>query len=161
MQNFKRKDVLCRKKKIKIKITVFVFWAIIIGSALWYGRAFSYNDTITHPSLTGNVAKVYKANFEQKLTDQEIIIEDQNSANGTYVKNNRIKQKDISLGEIFKIADMDAVIENVAEGSGLAKDDLKKTIHSRVIERMNLKKIDITKLGDEELKNRTKKWGHF
>jgi len=72
MQNFKRKDVLCRKKKIKIKITVFVFWAIIIGSALWYGRAFSYNDTITHPSLTGNVAKVYNANFEQKLTDQEI-----------------------------------------------------------------------------------------
>ncbi|MCX6741108.1 MAG: hypothetical protein NTY61_01785 [Candidatus Parcubacteria bacterium] len=61
-----------RRDKIKTKIVVFIFWAIIISSALWYGRAFAFNNTITHPALTENIAKIYNANFERKLSSQEI-----------------------------------------------------------------------------------------
>ena len=48
------------------------FTAIIAGSVAFCNRAFSYNDTITHPSLTDNIAKIYNANFDRKLSNEEI-----------------------------------------------------------------------------------------
>lgn len=41
-------------------------------SALFVSRVLSYNDTITHPSFTGNITQVYNANFDKKLSDQDI-----------------------------------------------------------------------------------------
>lgn len=55
-----------------IKLVFILFFVAIIGSVVIGNRVFSYNDTITHPSLTDNIAKVYNANFEQKLSDEEI-----------------------------------------------------------------------------------------
>jgi len=63
---------VCRGDKIKIKFSIFIFGAIIISSALWCGRVFAFNNTITHPALTENIAKIYNANFERKLSSQEI-----------------------------------------------------------------------------------------
>ncbi len=51
---------------------VLVFGAVIFGSAVLSSRVFSYNDTITHPSLTENITKIYNKNSERKLTAQEI-----------------------------------------------------------------------------------------
>lgn len=56
----------------KIKITIFIFGAMIISSVLCCSQVFSYNDTITHPLLTENIAKVYNNNFDHKLTEEEI-----------------------------------------------------------------------------------------
>lgn len=56
----------------RITFCFLFFTAIIVGSVAFGNRAFSYNDDITHPSLTDNVAKVYNANFERKLSDEEI-----------------------------------------------------------------------------------------
>ena len=39
---------------------------------MWCGRAFSYNDTKTHPALTDNAIRIYNANFERQLNSQEI-----------------------------------------------------------------------------------------
>ena len=58
--------------KLKKILFVLLFEAIIISSALWSGRVFAYNDTMTHPALTENVIRIYNANFEQKLSSQEI-----------------------------------------------------------------------------------------
>lgn len=44
----------------------------MVGSAVFCSRVFSYNNTITHPSLTDNVAKVYNVKFGRKLSNQEI-----------------------------------------------------------------------------------------
>ncbi len=58
--------------KNKAVIIIILVILIIAGSVAVGNRAFSYNDTITHPSLTGNIAKIYNANSELKLTEQEI-----------------------------------------------------------------------------------------
>jgi hypothetical protein len=59
-------------KRKRFKTFVLLFAVIVCGSVLFLNRAFSYNDTVTHPSLTANVAKIYNSNNERKLTDQEI-----------------------------------------------------------------------------------------
>jgi len=41
------------------------------GSA-FIGRVFSYNDTVSHPTLTENAAFVYNASFDKKLSNDEI-----------------------------------------------------------------------------------------
>ena len=58
--------------KIKKLLFVLIFGVVVIGSAVFCGRVFSYNDTITHPSLTDNVAKIYNANSANKLSAEEI-----------------------------------------------------------------------------------------
>jgi len=61
-----------KNRKIKIKIAIFIFGAIIISSALCFGRALAFDDKTTHPALTENIAEVYNANFEIKLSGQEV-----------------------------------------------------------------------------------------
>ena len=56
----------------KTKISIIFILAIIIGSVVIYNRVFSYNDTITHPALTDNIAKAHNANSEKKISEQEI-----------------------------------------------------------------------------------------
>ncbi|PIQ75168.1 MAG: hypothetical protein COV84_02650, partial [Candidatus Portnoybacteria bacterium CG11_big_fil_rev_8_21_14_0_20_40_15] len=59
--------------KCKKATFVLIFGALFfIGSAIFISRVFSYNDTITHPSLTENIAKIYNKNSEVKLTSQEV-----------------------------------------------------------------------------------------
>jgi len=59
-------------KRERFKIFVLLFAVIVCGSVLFLNRAFSYNDTVTHPSLTANVAEIYNSNNGRKLTGQEI-----------------------------------------------------------------------------------------
>ncbi len=52
---------------------LFIILGIVIFSlTAFYFSVFSYNDTITHLSLTENIANIYNANFEKKLTQPEI-----------------------------------------------------------------------------------------
>ncbi len=53
-------------KKFIVLLIVFVVSALIVG------RVFSYNDTVSHPSFTEDIAQVYNANFDNKLSDEEI-----------------------------------------------------------------------------------------
>lgn len=59
-------------KRKRFKTLVLLLAVIVCGSVLFLKRAFSYNDTITHPSLTANVAGIYNSNNGRKLTDREI-----------------------------------------------------------------------------------------
>ena len=56
----------------RIALGLLFFAAIVAGSVIFSNRVFSYNDDITHPSLTDNVAKIYNANFDRKLSNEEI-----------------------------------------------------------------------------------------
>lgn len=58
--------------KFKKALFILISGLVFIGSTFLISRVFSYNDTITHPSLTENIAKIYNANSERKLTAQEI-----------------------------------------------------------------------------------------
>lgn len=46
--------------------------AMFIGSTAFFSRVFSYDNLMTHPSLTDNIARIYNADNSQKLTSQEI-----------------------------------------------------------------------------------------
>lgn len=46
--------------------------SIILGVLLYSQHLFAYDETIIHPSLTIEAAKLYNLNFEEKLTNQEI-----------------------------------------------------------------------------------------
>ena len=56
----------------KDKSLKLFFVVIVVGSTIFCSRAFSYNNTITHPSLTVSATKVYNSNFERKLNEEEI-----------------------------------------------------------------------------------------
>ncbi|MBU2037426.1 hypothetical protein KJ866_04505, partial [Patescibacteria group bacterium] len=56
-----------KKRTVIICLAIFIVGSVAVGS-----RVFSYNDNITHPSLTNNVAKVYNANFDRKISNEEI-----------------------------------------------------------------------------------------
>lgn len=56
----------------KIFSILAVFGVVFWGSVMLSNRVFSYSDTVTHPSLTENITKAYNANFERKLSGQEI-----------------------------------------------------------------------------------------
>jgi uncharacterized membrane protein YgcG len=45
---------------------------LMLSSAIFVSRVFSYNDTVSHPTLTENAAFVYNASFDKKLSNDEI-----------------------------------------------------------------------------------------
>jgi len=45
---------------------------ILINSVIFVSRVFSYNDTVSHPSFTENIAFVYNDNSDRKLSNNEI-----------------------------------------------------------------------------------------
>ena len=53
-------------------IFTLLFSALIFNSALFMSRVFSYDDKISHPSLTNNIAEVYNKNSGNKLSKEEI-----------------------------------------------------------------------------------------
>jgi hypothetical protein len=58
--------------EISKKIYIILFIAFCFIFSAFVSRVFSYNDTITHPSLTENIVKVYNQNSEKKLSELEI-----------------------------------------------------------------------------------------
>ena len=63
------KNIFCKNKTLFFIILTIL---TIAGSVAFGNRAFSYEETMTHPSLTDNIARVYNINFERKLSDEEI-----------------------------------------------------------------------------------------
>lgn len=51
---------------------ILTLGSIILGVLLYSQHLFAYDETIIHPSLTIEAAKLYNLNFEEKLTNQEI-----------------------------------------------------------------------------------------
>ncbi len=56
----------------KIVLFALFFTTIIAVLFVVCNRVFSYNDTITHPSLTDNIARIYNVNFNKILNGQGI-----------------------------------------------------------------------------------------
>lgn len=54
------------------KFLIILFLIFCFVCSVFLGRVFSYNDTVSHPFLTANIADVYNANFDKKLSLDEI-----------------------------------------------------------------------------------------
>jgi hypothetical protein len=51
---------------------ILLIVTLMLSSAIFVSRVFSYNDTVSHPFFTANIADVYNDNFEEKLSLKEI-----------------------------------------------------------------------------------------
>jgi pilus assembly protein CpaF len=104
-------------------------------------------------------AKISSKHLTVTVSGKKIILEDLGSTNGTYVNGKTIKKENISIGLVFQIADLSAeVLEDnrTVKIQDLTMEDFKRKLHAALLERMDLKRVDISKLADEELKEKAK-----
>ena len=57
---------------IKKLIFISLFLTLILSSAIFVSRVFSYDSDVSHPMLTENIAFIYNKNFDRKLANEEI-----------------------------------------------------------------------------------------
>src|SRR5579872_6021786 len=79
--------------------------------ALTLGRAPDVDVQIADQRLSRHHCKV-------ELVGDKLVVTDLNSSNGTFVKNQRVQQATLGLGESFFIGKTRVVLENVGEDGG-------------------------------------------
>jgi len=130
-------------------------------------------------------AKVSKHHAIVRASDERIAIEDLRSTNGTYVNGSRLltpreirAADEIAIGDyslrvdgascaakvVAQTTPASASIRRSSEPSSSASDalrkrcaDLQKLLHERLVESLDLRRLDLERLADTELRERTEK----
>ncbi len=114
------------------------------------GRAKGNDIILDHP-------KVSLRHCVVTVEAGRIQVEDLQSTNGTQIKGQKITRSELQVGEAFQIAGESAhIIQSAASPESDALQRLKKAVHQQLLERMNLKRVNLSDLADHELQGKAR-----
>lgn len=114
------------------------------------GRTASNDIALDNP-------KVSSRHLVIKIEEERITLEDGGSTNGTFIDGAPIQRAEVKPSQRFEIADIPLAVQDArADASSDSGTQLKQSIHARLLEGMELKKLNLDQLRDEELREKTK-----